>query len=234
MYIAEKDSDATIVVDTLSIEGNTNKNPVITQNQDGSFSVDINRINYTTVYYKDFYFAFYDGSTFVDQTYVVSLDPETESHFLGIVNKLNHDFNIEVKFSGTEGRIFRSDVTDIVCDCWDTILKQSSNSNCPNCNGTGTVISELIPIDFKMKRIKSSRSEFINSKGVEIHSQAAFLTYSRLDFSIGIIFLDKNTGIFYEVKNANIAHIGGIRTSTKVIAMRIPSNDSRVLQLPSG
>lgn len=233
MYISEKDSPATVLVDKLTVNGNANQNPIISQDANGIFHVDINRVNYTTVFYKDFYFAFFDGSTFVDQTSPISIAPKVEPHFLGIVNKLNHDFEIEVKFSGSNGRMFKSDVGDEPCECWDEILKQSSNSMCTMCNGTGTLVHELIPIEFKLKRIKSQRSEFIDSKGKEIVSQNVFLTYSRLDFSIGQIFLDTNTHIFYEIKTANIAHIGGIRTSTRIVALRIPSNDSRVVQLPS-
>ena len=233
MYISEKDSMATILVDKLGINGNTNKNPILTRDQNGIFHVDINRVSYTTVFYKDFYFALFDGSAFIDQTYPVSIAPKVEPHFLGIVNKLNNDYDIEVRFSGTTGRMFKADIQDDKCDCWDPVLKQSDNSSCELCNGTGTVISELIPVDFTLKRIKSSRSEFIAEKGKEIISQNIFLTYSRLDFSIGHIFLDLNTHIFYEIKNANIAHIGGIRTSTRIVALRVPSNDSRVVLLPS-
>ncbi len=233
LYISEKDSPTTVLVDRLTPDGNDSYNPVIRQDSNGTFHVDINRIDYTTVFYKDFHFSIYKGSVLVDQTGPLSIAPEIKSHFSGIVQKLNYDFDIEVNFSGGAGRIFKSDVTGERCTCWDNILMQTSNSACSQCNGTGMVVKELIPIDFKMKKIKSQRNEFVADKGKEIISQSIFLTYSRLDFSIGQIFLDLKTYTFYEVKSANIAHIGEIRTSTRIIAVRVPSNDSRVSRLPS-
>ena len=42
---------------------------------------------------------------------------------------------------------------------------------------------------------------------------------------------DLTTREFFEIKNANVASIGGVRTSTQITAQFVPSNDARVKPL---
>lgn len=228
LYIAEADSNRDILVDQYTEPSNLNDNPVITHDGNGIFKVDINRIQYTTIYYKKISIVAFNLSSFVDKVEAIEFEPVQEEHLLGIVNKLQNDFLVSLKTSGSKCVIFRSDTKEEKCSCWDEVLMQSNDSTCKLCDGSGNKNAEIITIEFSMRRVKTSRSRFFSEKGKDSVSQSVFLTYSRIDFNIGMIFYDKSTDIFFEIKDVNIAHIGGIRTSTSIVCVKVLSNDSRL------
>jgi len=73
--------------------------------------------------------------------------------------------------------------------------------------------------------------QFVNEKGVNIINLAIYTTFARLNFTLESIMFDLTTREFFEIKNANVASIGGVRTSTQITAQFVPSNDARVKPL---
>lgn len=193
----------------------------------GEITVDLNRLPFDSIYYKNFYMQFIDTNDVeVDRTVVFQISPSGKESLYGIVNKLTFEFTILAQFSGTSVRIFyRSLVSDRCPECWDEELGQPVSSTC-NCGS-----SEYNKVDILSRKIKTQSKQEFNDTGSKIREQAVFQTYARADFIKGAFFADLGNKEIFEVVDRTIANIGGVRTSTMFIGVLVKPNDVRVAGL---
>jgi len=207
------------------------KNNILIKKNDNEFEIDVNMIEFDLIYYKDFYFKTYKDGDEKEESGVFKIEPKGRKDLYGIVNKLKVSFRKLWLLSGTECALIIENPTAEHCsDCWDEELGQRITSECKTCNGTG-VTNKYTPIYFKARKVKSNSQQVVTDKGITIYNIAVYTTFNRLNFILGAILFDLTTREFFEIKNSLPASIGGVRTSTRITAQQIPSNDSRVKQL---
>ena len=190
----------------------------------GEISVDLNRLPFDSIYYKNFYMQFLDNDDAeVDRTVVFQISPSGKEALYGIVNKLTFEFNQLANFSGTTVRVFtRSLVTGRCPKCWDEELQQPISSTC-DCGG-----ESFTWVDILSRKVKTQSKQEFDDTGSKIREQAVFQTYARVDFIKGSFFADLADKEIYEVSDRTIANIGGVQTSTMFIGKLVKPNDVRV------
>jgi len=193
----------------------------------GQITVDLNRLPFDSIYYKNFNMQFFDvNDIFVDTTNTFQISPKGIEALYGIVNKLTVEFNQLARFSGTTVRVLTQSLTAAKCEeCWDEELGQPISSTC-TCSD-----AEFNKTDILCKKIKTQSKQEFNNSGSKIREQAVFQTYARTDFVKGTIFADLSDKQFYEVSDRTIANIGSVRTSTMFIGILIKPNDARVSKM---
>jgi len=226
-----KTENTTIEMDSYDLINDKSKNNILIKKDDDIYEVEVNMIEFDFIFYKDFYFELLKDGKVVETSSAFKLEPKGRKDLYGIVNKLMFDFERLWSISGTECALFVKNLESQPCpECYDDDLGQRISTNCSMCNGTGQ-INHYIPIYFKARRIKTQSQQVITDKGITFYNLAIYTTFSRLDFVLGSIMFDLTTREFFEIKNANEASIGGVRTSTQITAQIIPSNDARIKPL---
>jgi len=219
-----------VEVDFLSRGMTIGINRVIRIKSDTVWEISANYINIYYLFYKDFYFEFYKDNTLIAKTSSFKVEPKGKKNLYGIVNKLLYDFNRLWELSGTVCTLFIQNPLASKCSyCWDFDLNQRVSSVCPYCDGG--YINNYIMMDFKARRINTQTAQVTSEKGINIIEQATYTTFDRNNFLLEEIFFDNTTKEFFEIKNANTASIGGVRTSTSLNAQRLETSDVRVQKL---
>jgi len=229
--VLDKDND-TISIDKLS-KDNKSIAGVLRYKDASNVIIDMNLVALENIYYKDFYLRFIDSDgNVVDETNHFSLTATGGSlRSLGIVNKLQHDFKIQARTIGTDLLVFVPNPMAKKCpECWDEKLGQKIKTNCSACSDSGIQDAYII-YKISTRRIKTQTQQSVSDKGITFYNTALFLTFARLNFTLGIFMYDRGTKEFFEIKNATYSNISGIRTSSSVTAQYVPSNDSRVTPL---
>ena len=227
LYMSSNDSN----IELDYCLNNVSKNNILIHKGDNKYEIDVNMIQFDFIYYKDFYFEIKKDDELVDTSEVFKIEPKGRKDLYGIVNKLKISFEKLWLISGTEcALIVENPVAQKCSKCWDEELGQRISSECTECDGTGET-TEYIPIYFKGRKVKNNTQQVVTDKGIRIYNIAVYTTFDRLNFILGSIIFDITTREFFEVKNALAASIGGVRTSTRITAQQIPSNDARVTKL---
>jgi len=220
-----------IRLDRLEVQTGKSDTGILLKKDKNIYEVDLNLVEFEYIYYKDFQFILYKDEEVVEKSKSFKMEPKGRKDLYGIISKLIYDFNRLWTISGTECALFIREPLAQKCPyCWDKDLKQYISSKCTHCNGSG-VLSAYKPIYFKARRVRTETQQFVNEKGVNIINLAIYTTFARLNFTLESIIFDLTTREFFEIKNANIASIGGVRTSTQITAQFVPSNDARVKPL---
>ena len=190
----------------------------------GKISIDLNRLPFDSIYYKNFYMQFLDDKdNEVDRTVVFQISPKGKEALYGIVNKLTFEFNQLARFSGTTVRVFtRSLVAGRCPKCWDEELQQPISSAC-DCGS-----KQFTWVDILARKVKTQSKQEFDDTGANIREKTVFQTYARVDFIKGSFFADLGSKEIYEISDRNIASIGGVRTSTMFIGKLVQPNDVRV------
>lgn len=215
-------------LDSYDVKTNTSKTHIITINSAaGEIGVDLNRLPFESIYYKDFFMQFIDSDgNEVNRTSVFQISPYGKEALYGIVNKLSFDFEQLARFSGVTVRIFTQSLIESKCaKCWDFELDQPISSTC-DCGGP-----KYTYVDVLGRRTKTQSKQEYDNTGSKINEQSVFQTYDRADFIKGTFFSDYSNKEIYEVVDRTIANIGGVRTSTLFIGKLVKSNDVRVAGL---
>jgi len=191
--------------------------------------IDTNYIDVHSIFYGSFFVLFLDSDGVeIGRTNYVQVRPAENTKFSGAVKKLEHDFSIVVRTSGTTMILFVVDKSSTHCpDCWDFELEQRTKTVCSTCDSTG-YLSGIDMIKFKARRIKTKRSSIHTESGILDDDTVVYQTYSRLPFQKEHAIYDTTTGEFFLIKQTNIASIGGIRTSTNIIAEKQPEDDGMI------
>jgi len=220
-----------IKLDRLNTETGKSETNILLKKDTNLFEVDLNLVEFEYIYYKDFQFVLYKDDEIVEKSQAFKMQPKGRKDLYGIISKLIYDFNRLWTISGTECALFIKEPLAQKCPyCWDEDLKQYISTDCPHCSGSG-VITPYKPVYFKARRVRTETQQFVNEKGVNIINLAIYTTFARLNFTLESIMFDLTTREFFEIKNANVASIGGVRTSTQITAQFVPSNDARVKPL---
>jgi len=190
----------------------------------GEITVDLNKLPFDSIYYKNFHMQFLDGNDIeVDKTKIFQISPEGKESLYGIVNKLTFDFVQMASFSGTRVRIFNASLVQNKCpECWDEELEQPISSTC-TCSGR-----QYNTIDILCRKVKTQSKQEYGDTGSKTRESVMFQTYARTDFVKGVLFADLGNKEIYEVLDRTVANIGGVRTSTMFVGSMIKPNDSRV------
>jgi len=224
--------DSDIEIDRYNKSKDESVSGIILKKDTDIYEINLNLVTYEYIYYKDFKFILYDkDGNKVDESATMKMEPKGRKELYGIISKLRYDFHKLWLLSGTECALFVKNASADKCpECWDADLGQYVSSECPHCNGTGYQVG-YTPVYFQARKVKSSTSQYTSEKGVNIITTAIYTTFERLNFTLESIFFDLTTREFYEVKNALTASTGGVRTSTRITAQFVPSNDARVKPL---
>jgi ribosomal protein L37AE/L43A len=226
--VADKED---IKIDELDVETNTNKNNTLSLKDDNLIEVDVNYIGFEDIFYKDFYFNFLFDDDSSEKSNRFKIEPIGRKDLYGIVSKMKFDFDRLWTVSGTKCLLFVKNPTAEMCPkCYNKELQQRISTNCDYCNNTGQV-KMYIPIEFKARIVKTQTQQAVTPKGIVVYSTSIFTTFARLNFILGNIIFDITSRQFYEIKGASISNVSGVRSSTRITAQYIPSNDSRVIPL---
>ena len=226
--VADIDSEGEVVIDEISADGNLSMYNVLSiDSNTGEFYIDLNRVPFHSIYYKMFRIDFLDDTgAIIDTTVSFGISPSGVDHFYGVINKLQNDFKTMATISGVNLRVFLPNLLAEKCpECWDEELGQATSSYCPACDG----VDKYNPVDILAKRIKTSTKQSYGKKGVKTDESIVFLTYSRIEFSKGILVSNLATKEIYDITDRSIATISGIRTSTTIVTSQINPQDSRAL-----
>jgi len=197
----------------------------------GVFSVNLNEVQFETIYYKDFKVVFLKDNETIDETVSFQVTPIGAEPLYGVVNKLRFDFEKLATLSGVQIRVFLPNLLSQKCpDCWDEELGQAISSSCNSCGGD-SVLEKYRPLDIIARKIKTQAKQQYDTAGIDERESVIFNTYARADFIKGIIVADLTSKQFYEIAERTVANIGGIRTSTTLVVALIKSSDSRVKKL---
>ncbi len=225
---ASSDGSDPIIIDEITTAGSASPQEVLRVNLTaGEFTIELNKVPFDTILYKSFYLEFFDVSDeLIHITDTFGLSPSAPLSIKGVVAKLHHDFSVMASISGSVLRVFLPNILAPKCpECWDEELGQRTSSSCTTCGGTGV---KYHPEDIIAKRVKTQSKQTYSGQGVMIDENVIFITYSRLNFTKGILVVDMASREIYEIADNTSATIGGIRTSTTIITSQIKSNDSRV------
>ena len=220
-----------IKIDEFNVETKTNKNNTLLLKDNNLLEIDVNYIGFENIFYKDFYFNFIFTDDTNDYTNNFKIEPKGRKDLYGIVNKMKFDFDKLWTVSGTTCILFVKNPTAEMCPkCYNKELKQRISTNCKHCNNTGQIKS-YIPIEFKTRIVKTQTQQAVTPTGIVVYSTSIFTTFARLNFLLGNIMFDVTSRQFFEIKGASVSNVSGIRSSTRITAQYVPSNDSRVIPL---
>lgn len=219
-----------IEIDILSKDTLMGVNKVINVKQNNIWEISANFINIYYLFYKEFFFEFKKDGKVIAKTNLFKVEPKGRRNLYGIVNKMVFDFDKLWNVSGTNCELFLENPLATKCSfCWDFELNQRISSVCPYCdNGFSR---KFIPISFKARRIRTETNQVTSDKGLNIIETVIYTTFDRNNFLLESIFFDRTTREFFEIKNANTASIGGVRTSTSITAQKVDISDVRVEKL---
>lgn len=224
-------NNSVTVIDTIDRTLKGKKGVAHIDSATGHFIVNLNSLPFYSAYYKTLFVETYNTSNMkIDETEHFMLQPDKKDALYGIVRKLHHDFSLQAKLSGTSlAFFFEDDLTKEHCPvCWDNEIGQRISSSCDTCNGTGYLQTGLVKREVLSMKQKNQAKQLYEGKGLSFEETAVFTTYDRLDFTKGILFYDTGDKEIYEITDRNISNVGGIRTSTRIIASSIKPNDTRV------
>ena len=220
-----------IKIDELDVQTKTNKNNTMFLRAENLIEIDVNYIGFEDIFYKDFYFVFINTDDKKDNSNNFKIEPKGRKDLYGIVNKMKFDFDKLWTVSGTKCILFVKNPSAEMCPkCYNKELKQRISTKCDYCNNTGQV-KLYIPIEFKARIVKTQTQQAVTPNGIVVYSTSIFTTFARLNFILGNVIFDTTSRQFFEIKGATISNVSGVRSSTRITAQYIPSNDSRVLQL---
>ena len=224
------ESGETFETDRMGQFSNIGINKVLFKKGNNIWQIEANFIEIYYLFYKDFYFQFEKDGKEVAKSFTFRIEPQGRKNLYGIVNKLLFDFNKLWSVSGTECYLFVKNPSSSKCTyCWDPDLGQTIATNCPHCDNG--VVTEYVPIKFKARKIRTQSAQAVTSKGVEVNSTSMYSTFDRHNFLLETICFDITTREFLEIKNAQAASIGGVRTSTSLTVQLVDVNDDRVKKL---
>lgn len=145
----------------------------------------------------------------------------------GIIKTIQNDFKVACILNGGKAYFMKTKKDKEKCpSCWDFDLRSSNNSNCPECGGSGYVITYFRPYKTTIGTIANALGEEKQTGEVgkiDTNSVSSFTSLADYLLSTDDIVFSITYGNVYRVISTSVSDTQGNQVLQRVSCQQIPS-----------
>jgi len=198
------------------------------------YTFDISEMRPSILNYYDFGVKITDSQGNEIENYPIKIKKGTRTRLLpGHAKSIIKDFIVVAKnLNGSKIEIFKRLNSKEKCEiCWDEDMLSSNDSNCPNCDGLGEVITYSYAHKTYAGAVQSTSNSILQQQEgmTSNYSLDTIPLPALVVLDTGDIIFYHSTGVWYYIDTSvNIASLGGFSTLQTVAVHTLPSHAPEV------